>query len=156
MRNIILEFKTWLEYSLEQRVIRDKFLRRLGFDADATKDTSVSSMRVNSYEKRILKSLDSFGLTEEKAEELKNWVKNNPQSTLQDLINQMDYIDFVNPEEPGELPGEKGKLPKTDKNLPTNRNEPPAEMDGMPQQRNSQDMQFMGNPPRQGNMQNPF
>lgn len=153
-KNTLLEFKLWLEDSLEERKIREMFLRRLGFDPSAMKDTSVQTMKINSYKDKIIKALENLGLVNDKLELLMNWVRNNPQSTLQNLINQIDYKDLEdNPDANNNLPGVNAKLPK---GQPKPKPQPNKMNGNMPTQQAPQDQMMMGNPPKQGNMQVPF
>lgn len=136
-----MNFKLWLEEKLDERKIRKMILRRLGYNPrHALDDSSVNTTKISSIKTKLLKALDTIGLEEEDAEKLKNWIKTYPESTLQDLLNQIDPKDITNKKEiSSKLPGEKAILPK-----------------GMPQQREPQDQMMMGNPPKQPSMQIPY
>lgn len=139
-----LNFKIWLEERTGERFIKKVFLKRLGYNPTAIDDVNVGSITLDSQKDKILSALDSMGLTEESVEKLKNWVMSNPQSTLQDLMNQIRPIDLMagqkqKPDQKTpELPGQNAQLPPGD-------NSPRPVPAGQP-----------GVPPTQGRMQVPF
>lgn len=144
-----LNFKLWMEEKSSERKIRGMFMRRLGFDKAAMDDSSVQTMKISSYRDRIEKALRSMGLNEEKLNQMILWMKNYPERTLQDLLNQIDPSDVDLPKNSQkELPGEPAKLPPGQE-MPQPEDKGPApSMQGMDGN--------TGIPPRQASMQLPY
>lgn len=144
-----LNFKIWLEEKSSERRIRNMFLKRLGFDKGAMDDSSVSTMKISSYRDRIEKALRSMGLEEDKTNQLLSWMRNYPERTLQDLLNQIDPRDLDRPQQPTkELPGQPAKLPSGSKMPPPGDKGPAPSMQGLDGN--------TGIPPTQASMQLPY
>jgi len=101
-------FILWLE---EKQIdhLKHMLLKRLGFEP---KSTDVSSLKLRDFNKnRLNDAISQMNLDPDKVNELQNWVLNNPDSTLQNLIDQITFEDIPSIEEPVDLPNKAAKLP---------------------------------------------
>lgn len=104
-------FKVWLEVREGHKKVERMLLKRLGFTPDAVDN---SSLKIRSLEKaRLIQAVSQMGLDDEKVSELQNWIKSNPDGTIQNLIGQMSDTDIStnDSDEPG-LPSVPAKLPQ--------------------------------------------
>jgi hypothetical protein len=107
-----LNFKLWLEYKEHNKRINKMLMKRLGFKPNSVDN---SAIKIRNLEKsRLLQAISQLGMDEEKADQLKNWVKNNPDGTIQNLVDQMSDKDIPDPKdtEDMDLPGEPAELPQ--------------------------------------------
>jgi hypothetical protein len=109
-------FKLWLEERESERKVRRTFLSKLGFSPDAMEDSTVGAILIKSYKDKIIKALESMDLEESKFKFLKNWVMNHSESSIQDLINQINPDD-VGLEPSAIPPGKDAELPKGSESL---------------------------------------
>lgn len=104
-------FKVWLEVREGHKRVERMLLKRLGFTPDAVDN---SSLKIRSIEKaRLIQAVSQMGLDDDKVSELQNWIKSNPDGTVQNLIGQMSDTDIStdDSDNPG-LPSVPAKLPQ--------------------------------------------
>jgi hypothetical protein len=104
-------FKLWLEVREGRKKVERLLLKRLGFTKDAVDN---SSLKIRSFEKdRLLQAVSQMGLDDDKVSELQNWIRSNPDSTIQNLLSQVSDRDISadNSDDPG-LPAMPAKLPQ--------------------------------------------
>lgn len=97
-------FTLWLEEK-EHHYTR-MLLRRLGFDPHETPDIKLRELNKD----RLKDQLGNMGLDPDKVTQLQNWVDMNRDSTLQNLLDQIDDEEMPNDSE--ELPGQPAQLPQ--------------------------------------------
>lgn len=104
-------FTLWLEVREGHKKVERMLLKRLGFKPDVVDN---SALKIRSLEKdRILQALSQMGFSDDKVSELQNWVKSNPDGTIQNLVDQMNDVDIV-PDDSGDssLPSKPAQLPQ--------------------------------------------
>ncbi len=125
-------FTLFLEERQSERKVRAEFLRRMGFSDSAMGDDDLHSTKISSYKKQVNDAIKKMGMDEQKTRELGNWVASHPESSLQDVINQLSPYDI----EQNPIPeiGKPGQLPKGDESLETSMEkktpDTPGPMDG--------------------------
>ncbi len=89
--------------------LKNMFLSRLGFEQHAM-DTATIKLRDLSRN-HVKEALGSIGLDDETLEKMKNFVDTNPDTTLQNLLDQ---INTAQTDDSGEtkIPSKPGKLPR--------------------------------------------
>lgn len=126
-------FKLYVEEKeLEDRSMRTMLLQRLGFEPKAMDDSTIKLRDLS--KDRLKQAVGSLGLDQETVQSLHNWIENNPDTTLQNLMaqvsgvsdGQMNNDEFGQqdvPEAPAELPQGQPKPPRkpvgTDKDIGT-------------------------------------
>lgn len=105
-------FKLYVEEKeQENRHLRGMLLQRLGFEPKAMDDSTIKLRDLS--KDRLKQAVSSMGLDDDTVQQLQNWIDNNPDTTLQNLMaqisgGQMNNDDFGQqqdvPEKPAELP----------------------------------------------------
>lgn len=105
-------FKLWLEARDGNKRISKMLMKRLGFEPNMLDSSALKIRSLN--KERLLTSLSQIGLNDDKTNELITWVKNNPDGTIQNLVDQMSDRDITPPEdtENMELPAKSASLPQ--------------------------------------------
>ena len=112
-------FKVWLEERMDDRQIKHILLKNLGFDAHAMDDTTIKLRDLNKG--HLVNAISKLGLEPDKVTDLQNWIQTNPDTTLQELLSQLNSDDFEQGDET-DLPGQQGVLPPPKIKSPEERN----------------------------------
>jgi len=101
-------FKLFVEEREQDRHMQNLLLRRLGFEPKAM---DVTTIKLRDLDKdRIKQAIGSMGLDSDTVDQLQNWVENNPDTTLQNLLAQVnsqptdDFGQNDIPSQPAQLP----------------------------------------------------
>ncbi len=101
-------FKLWLEEKESDRSVKTMLLKRLGFEPDIMDNSSIK-LRDLSRE-RLVDQLGKMGFEDDRVELLQNWVKMNPDATLQNLLDQIGQDDVATPQDDEEMPSKPAKI----------------------------------------------
>jgi hypothetical protein len=133
-------FRMWLEERKGERNLKHMLLNRLGFEPHAMDTTTIKLRDLN--RNHVKKALGTMGLDPDTVQNLQNFVDTNPDTTLQNVLDQLDSSQ-VNDQDKAELPSEPAKLPKGQKKP-------------LPQQKPQQEPMGQQQPPDMGAAMNSF
>lgn len=109
-------FKTFKLYVEEKeqddRRMRAMLLQRLGFEPKAM-DQATIKLRDLSKD-RLKQAVGSLGLDQETVQQLQNWITNNPDTTLQNLMAQIQGVplDSTADDQPQDVPMAPAEIPE--------------------------------------------
>ncbi len=103
-------FRLYVEERDQDHHMQSMLLQRLGFEPKAMDDSTIKLRDLN--KDRLKQAVSSMGLDQDTVQQLVNWIDNNPDTTLQNLLAQikgggMNNDDFGQndvPEAPADLP----------------------------------------------------
>ena len=101
-------FKLYVEERDQDRQLKDALLTRLGFNPKAMED---STIKIRDLSKdRLKQAVSSIGFDDDTVQQLTNWIENNPDTTLQNLLAQIDGK-TVDDSDQDDIPEAPAKLP---------------------------------------------
>jgi hypothetical protein len=104
-------FKLFVEEREQDRTMQAMLLKRLGFEPKAM---DVTTIKLRDLSKdRLKQAIGSMGMDPDTVQTLTNWVENNPDTTLQNLLAQVSGQPRVS-DDPGQsdMPNQPAELPQ--------------------------------------------
>jgi hypothetical protein len=118
-------FKMFVEEKEEERQLKNMLLKRLGFEPRAMEMSTIKLRDMN--RNHVKKALSTMGLDPDSVQNLNNFIDTNPDTTLQNLLDQLNSIQMTTDDQT-DVPSEPAKLPQGQpkpKQQPLQKQQPP-------------------------------